>query len=350
MSTRMAAVALALGMLTSCGGHPFGHGGVPASHQQADAAARQAAKSFLDQYVDDTGRVVRHDQGGDTVSEGQGYALLLAVAIGDRDRFRLIWTWTRRNLQRDDHLFSWHWDSKVVGDQPAADADMDIARALVLAAARFGESRWKAEGISVGRSVLGRETAVVNGKRVLLPGPWANQTPPLMINASYVSPVATQLLSDASQDPRWNELADGSRAMVTALSRNQLPPDWAVMQSDGSVHASTRDAGGQPRFGYDAVRVPIRLAESCTPADQQIAASMATRLAASHEDVMTHAVGWVARAASEAAAGQSHESAVAVSKAAQAVRSQSTYYGDAWNALGRFMLLDRRLGGCPPKG
>ena len=32
-------------------------------------------------------RVVRKDQGGDTVSEGQGYELLLAVAIRERQQF-----------------------------------------------------------------------------------------------------------------------------------------------------------------------------------------------------------------------------------------------------------------------
>ena len=42
-----------------------------------------ATERFLDAYVDPDGRVVRRDQGGDTVSEGQAYALLLATAVGD---------------------------------------------------------------------------------------------------------------------------------------------------------------------------------------------------------------------------------------------------------------------------
>ena len=42
------------------------------------AVVQSAARSFLSRYVDPDGRVVRRDQGGDTVSEGVSYALLLA--------------------------------------------------------------------------------------------------------------------------------------------------------------------------------------------------------------------------------------------------------------------------------
>ena len=86
---------------------------------------------FLDRYVDDDGRVVRHDQGGDTVSEGQAYAMLLAVAADDRDRFAQVWDWTRAHLQRGDGLLAWRWaGGRVVDDEPATDADLDAARAL----------------------------------------------------------------------------------------------------------------------------------------------------------------------------------------------------------------------------
>src|SRR5438045_6380113 len=42
--------------------------------------ATRTARAFLDRYVMGDGRVARIDQGGDTVSEGQAYALLLAAA------------------------------------------------------------------------------------------------------------------------------------------------------------------------------------------------------------------------------------------------------------------------------
>ena len=45
--------------------------------------ARIAGQKFLDEYVEPDGRVVRHDEGGDVVSEGQAYGMLIAVAVGD---------------------------------------------------------------------------------------------------------------------------------------------------------------------------------------------------------------------------------------------------------------------------
>ena len=51
------------------------------------ATARADARAFLERYEASNGRVVRKDQGGDTVSEGQRYASLLAVAIGERQQF-----------------------------------------------------------------------------------------------------------------------------------------------------------------------------------------------------------------------------------------------------------------------
>jgi endo-1,4-beta-D-glucanase Y len=71
------------------------------------AAPSDPAERFLDRYVEDDGRVVRHDQGGDTVSEGQAYALLLAVAADDEERFARVWRWTDANLRRHDGLLAW---------------------------------------------------------------------------------------------------------------------------------------------------------------------------------------------------------------------------------------------------
>ena len=45
--------------------------------------ARIAGQKFLDDYVEPDGRVVRRDEGGDVVSEGQAYGMLIAVAVGD---------------------------------------------------------------------------------------------------------------------------------------------------------------------------------------------------------------------------------------------------------------------------
>jgi len=324
----------AVGLLaTGC----FGLGSVVRS-SEAEDAANESATHFLNRYVDDSGRVVRRDQGDDTVSEGQAYGLLLAVAVDDHKMFDLIWRWTHDHLQRRDKLFSWHWDSRVTDPQSASDADLDTARALVLAARTFDDPELSREGVEVGKSVLDRSTVMVSGHRILLPGPWAKKDPPIRFNASYVSPVATQQLYEASADRRWRELERGSRWLVRRLSAGGVPPDWAEVGRDGSVRPD------RPGSGWDADRVPIRHAESCVASDRRLAASLSVRL---DRVDSRRALDWMAEAAARAAAGEQDVSMRAMSKATDIRKEHPTYYGDAWEALGRFMLLDDRLGGCP---
>ncbi len=114
----------------------------PSTHRSdSRAAGLDAAVSterFFAGYVGADGRAPRSDQGGDTVSEGQAYAMVLAVAAGDAGRFAAVWSWTQQHLQRADGLLAWRWsDGQVVGGT-ASDADLDAAAALALAADRFG--------------------------------------------------------------------------------------------------------------------------------------------------------------------------------------------------------------------
>jgi hypothetical protein len=75
----------------------------------------EAGEAFLSGYVESDGRVTRRDQGGDTVSEGQAYATLVAAALNDQQHFTTVWAWTKRNLARKDDLLAWRWkDGKVI--------------------------------------------------------------------------------------------------------------------------------------------------------------------------------------------------------------------------------------------
>jgi endoglucanase len=321
----------------------------PSSHETTTPAeqARISTDAFFERYVDRTGRVVRPDQGGDTVSEGQAYALLLAAASGNRQRFRLVWDWTRSNLQRDDRLFSWHWDGGVTDPQPATDADLDIARALVVAGNRFSDGRLRRAGIDVGRSILREETAPLDSQRVLLPGPWASHTPPLLVNPSYFSPAALQVLHRATGNAEWLAVERGTRRVVNQLSTGTLPPEWAVVSADGEAFPSPSPSGAPSTFGWEAARVPLRLAESCNSGDRGVAASLDGLMDGVPDPLGGSSLLWTARAASAAAAGRAGTAAAYLDEATAARIRFPTYYGDAWEALGRQQALDGRLGGCP---
>ena len=97
-----------------------------------------SADRFLEEFVAEDGRVVRRDQGGDTVTEGQAYAMLVAAADGRRAalRPRLGLDAAQPPAPRRPALVAVE-DGRVADEQPAADADLDIAAALIRAAERF---------------------------------------------------------------------------------------------------------------------------------------------------------------------------------------------------------------------
>jgi endoglucanase len=374
----LAAALVATGVaLGSRGGAPTPSGApddaagtpAPAPSPSAPAArtAPEAAEAFLADWVDD-GRVVRRDQGGDTVSEGQAYGLLLALVADDRAAFGEIWTWTAEHLVRPDGLLAWRWaDGAVVDEEPASDADLDAARALVLAGAAWDEPAYTEAGTALAADVADRMTVGTALGRVLAPGVWATAADPYGYNPSYASPAAYAVLGEATGDPRWAELAAGSAATTTALlDVAALPPDWAQVHGDGTVEAMPGAAGTglSVRYGFDAARLPIRYAESCAPADRALAARLAEPLGT--DDALPaeldlggtaldgadaeHPVAWVGRAAARAAAGDTTGAADDLDRADRAAQEVPTYYGAGGAALGRALLESDALGGCAPLG
>lgn len=332
-------VVLALG--AACGG-----GGGPSP---AGTVERPDAGAFFDRYLDGDGRVVRRDQGDDTVSEGQAYGMLLAVAAGDRERFERIWSWTGAHLLRPDGLLSWHWSGgRVVDASPASDADVDAARALVLAGRRFGAPDLTAAGARMAAAVLEHETLRAGDHLVLVAGPWAVER--RIANPSYFAPCAFADLMEATGDGRWGELRDSSYRLVEGLlAGGRLPPDWASVGEDGALRpiGPPGAPGGPPRYGLDAVRLPFRLSEPCGGAGARLAARMWAHLDRSagrggaiaydldgrRVDGSDHPAALVGTAAAARAAGDHEASDSLIERAAELHGRHPTYYGGAWLAL-----------------
>ena len=102
----------------------------------------------------------------------------------------------------------------------------------------------------------------------------------------------------------------------------------------------------------------MREAESCVAQDRRVAAELwpKYRAAPGYADYalngtprtpQSHAASLVAAAAAARAAGQTRASDLLLDRADRLNRSQPTYYGAAWVALGRVMLTSNALGACP---
>ena len=301
-----------------------------------------SADRFLERFVTEDGRVVRHDQGGDTVSEGQAYAMLIAVATDDEQRFDRVWRWTREHLQRDDGLLSWRFaNGEVADDEPASDADIDAADALRRAAGRWGRPELAREAERITDAVVAKETVRTPRGPLLVAGPWAREDG--WVNPGYVAPAP---LYQAGHP----DLAQRSLAAVEELigGAHRLPPDWARLREDGRIVPSLPPSGEgeHARYGYDAVRLPLRLAASCDGQSRELAARLWRTLQDIEPgalprslDGATHggptAPGLAAAAAAARAAREDERAEELLDQADELEDEHPTYFGSALVALAR---------------
>lgn len=336
----------------------------PMPSRPARGQALSAASSFLQHYELRSGRVVRWDQGGDTVSEGEAYAMLLSVASGNRARFDAAWSWTSSHLLLPSGLLAWHWaNGRVASSEPATDADVDAAYALDLAAGRFHEPGDLSAAETMAAAIVNQESITAPTGRLLVAGPWAID-PPSSANPSYGSPA--ELTALGGLDPTgapFAALAAGSRAVVEGLlAANRLPPDWVLLQNGQAVVTAPPGQEASDGYGFDAVRLPIRWAASCVASDRHSAARLwpvlrspalagratvdLTVSGAQGRDALRSPVGLVAAAAAAWAAHHRDIARELLGRAEAMNRVHQTYYSSAWVALGRMFLQTRQLGTC----
>lgn len=224
------------------------------------AEARPDWERYRDRFVLPEGRVHDTGNGGITHSEGQSYGMLMAVHHGDRPTFERLWTWTRKHLQRpQDRLFSWKWTPAqgVADPNNATDAELVIAWALLQAAERWGVDAWRQDAQAIADDVLAHLYRESGEHAYLLPGAHGFTHPDGdVLNPSYWVFPAYRALHAATGRPEWQKLYDSGIRLADAagFGRWNLPPDWLKL-----TPRPTPAPGYAPRFGYDAIRVPLYL-------------------------------------------------------------------------------------------
>ncbi len=216
---------------------------------------------YKTKFIED-GRVVDTGNGNISHSEGQGYGMLLAVAARDRQTFYRIWQWTQANLQvRQDRLFIWRRRPGVAlaaeDLNTASDGDLLIAWALLEAAKTFQDLALTQAAEEILNDFKGTAIRRWRGQVVLLPGAVGfEHQDALILNLSYWVFPALKRISTEDPDPLWPDLsASGLQLLAQArFGAFGLPPDW--LEARESL-APWRER--PPRFGYDAVRIPLYL-------------------------------------------------------------------------------------------
>jgi len=262
-------------------------------------------QSYCRHFINRDGQVVIPEEGGGTISEAQAYALLRAVWANDAKVFNRVYAWTYENLSRGrahgDNLLAWRWGKLADGSwgvldaNSATDGDLDYALALVLAHRRgwkapAGLPDYRAEARRVQADILATEVVALPGGEVLLtPGNWHELKPPYLVNPSYFSPAAYRLFAkvtppamgevwgdkklpipsrqgsgDLNPEAVWDRLHRSTYTLLQQLNQGLdgqtgvgLFPDWCRVDAAGGLAPAP---GKDPRFGWEAVRLPYRVA------------------------------------------------------------------------------------------
>jgi endoglucanase len=270
-------VSLLCGLCLACEQEP--------SQARLEQVLISSWQSYRRHFINSDGQVKIPEEGGGTISEAQAYAMLRAVWAGDGTTFVRVYGWTYRNLSRalqhGDSLLAWRWGPKPDGSwgildaNSAADADLDYAFALVLA----HRKGWRAppslpdyleESRRVKNDILTKEVVrLPNGEFLLTPGNWHETAPPYLANPSYFSPAAYRLFAQntgagTAAETTWRDLYQATYPFLEKVSQRLgdqqgvgLFPDWCRVDAAGKI---SQAPGKDIRFGWEAVRVPFRVA------------------------------------------------------------------------------------------
>jgi len=228
-----------------------------------------------------TGRTLDKQQNDITTSEGQSYTMLRSVWQSDKPTFDKTWDWTKKEIQRQDHLFSWKWGKQSDGrygiftneggQNTASDADSDIALALTMAAARWQDQTYLNEAKNIISSIWQQEVVMADGVPYLASNNLEKDSARgALINPSYFSPYAYRVFAKLDPQHDWMKLVDSSYDVLEKTTSGKLnkdhsaglPPDWVMLnRQTGELSAPSGDAASlTTNYGYDAMRTPWRVA------------------------------------------------------------------------------------------
>ncbi|GGD56285.1 glycosyl hydrolase family 8 [Croceicoccus mobilis] len=218
---------------------------------------------FKSRYIQKDGRVVDNGNGGISHSEGQGYALVLAELAGDREIFDRVWNWTDKNLaQQNKALFIWRFDPNasdpLADPNNATDGDILIAWALGRAAARWQNSAFESHAAAT-RAAIAGDLVLARERLLLLPAAHGFvHEDRIVLNLSYyIWPALSEFAEREPKGP-WTKIMEDGLWLLgqSRFGGHQLPSDW-ISYLDGKVTGPA--PGWEPRFGFDAVRIPLYL-------------------------------------------------------------------------------------------
>ena len=218
--------------------------------------------AYRDKYMMADGRIVDTGNKGVSHSEGQSYGLIFAFNANDRDSFERIANWTQEKLSRQDiALHCWRYDpaaaDPVADKNNAVDGDIVIAWALHLAGKRWNRPDYIARAADIRAAIRSHCVIQRYGHYLLLPGIEGFVTGSgVTLNPSYFVWPALDAFARIDGAPVWAPVINDCAGLLglARFGAQHLPTDWMTITGPSQL-APAPDK--PPRFGYDAIRVPL---------------------------------------------------------------------------------------------
>lgn len=245
--------------------YKYGFSSFADDQSAANAMLKAEWEEWKATYVTSNGargfRRVQRDAGTsfDTVSEGMGYGMILAVYFDDQALFDDFYGYVKL-YHNSNGLMGWQIDSNgnivgAGGKDCATDADEDMALALIFASKKWGSGKYN-YGEEAKKLINNLYNCCVErGTNVLKPGDtWGGSQ---VTNPSYFAPAWYKIFAQFTGDNRWNSVADKCYEIIDNVNRlnggTGLVPDWCTAQG-------TQANGQGYNYSYDAARYPWRTA------------------------------------------------------------------------------------------
>jgi len=206
----------------------------------------------------DGSKVIRPENGNDTVSEGIGYGMLIAVFMNDQPMFDTLSNFGKQHPSaKNDGLMTWCIPSgqsgSCSGSGSATDGDEDMAYALLMASKQWNGGTYSSDAMNLIKAILAHD---VSGG-VLEGGDGFNNTNEL--DPSYFAPSYYRAFAafDTADSAAWMSLVGSVYGILAKADQpDGLVPNWV---NQGGTGVTVSNAMVDPYFGYDACRTPFRI-------------------------------------------------------------------------------------------
>lgn len=239
------------------------------------------------------------DKRGVTVSEGQGYGLMIAATMAghDPEAQRIcegLWRFARAHPSDiDNRLMDWRVPGGE-GNDSAFDGDADLAYGLLLADAQWGSSGAIDFRAEFERTLAGILTSTIGPQsRLPMLGDWVN---PNDSKYNQYTPRSSDLVTAhfrtwarATGASVWNDVAAKSQSTIGSLqsgyaAETGLLPDFIQPRSGSDHRPRPADAGflegrNDGDYSYNAGRDPWRIGADALLHGDATSAAQATKIA-----------------------------------------------------------------------